>query len=281
MVVAGGADAAAVGRCLASLRAQTLAPTAVRVVSGAGEDAPLPAPATDEWPVVSCHGRPLEEAVMATGAALAASAGATAGVLFVDGDVTLEPGCLAACAAVLAGDARVGVVSGWLAEADAANVLHVPPNPARPHVWDDDHASPCLVVRVEALMAAAAPSRRRAAHAAGQAGWAAVTVPRVLGTMAAGLARSRRRGPPVRFSSMAGAVQRLHTPLLQWLRTCSPADRRAFVADGMRSPGRSVRWLAGRAVRAWRVIPTPSAVSSGPRSDADDEGRRNAARRAN
>ncbi len=288
VVVAGGADGGARERCLASLRAQTLAPAAVRVVPGPGSGdggdgaaGPLPSPGDAGWSVVSRQGRPVEEVIMTAGAELAATSGGISGVLFVDGNVALDPGCLAACAALLAGDARAGVVSGWLAEADAPGALHVPPNPARPHVWYDDQVSPCVVLRVQALAAAAAPSRLRTAQAIVLAGWTALTCPRVLGTMAASPARTRRRGVPVRYSSMAGAVQRLHTPLLQWLRTCSPADRRAFVADGMRSPGRSVRWLAGRAVRAWRVIPTPSPASPEPPTDTDDGGRRNAARRAN
>ncbi|HUU35908.1 MAG TPA: glycosyltransferase family 4 protein [Vicinamibacterales bacterium] len=280
VVVAGGEDVAALERCLASLRAQTLPPVAVRVVP-AGGDGPAMLDGAPAWQVLPRGGRPLEDAVMAAAADLGAAAGGIAGVLFVDAEVALQRACLATCAALLAGDDRIGVVAGWLGEAEAGAALHVPPNPARPHVWHDDRVTPCVALRVEALAAAAAPTRLRAAQAVTEAGWTAVTFPGVFGIMAPGPARARRRGAPVRYSSMAGAVQRLHTPLLQWLRTCSPADRRAFVADGMRSPGRSVRWLAGRAVRAWRVVPAPAAVSPEPPNDRDDEGRRNAARRTN
>lgn len=281
VVVAGSADAAALERCLASLRAQTRQPAAVRVVPNA--ECALAATLTDGpgWQVVPRDGRPLEDAVMAAAADLSAAMRGILGVVFVDADVALDVGCLATCAALLTSDARIGVGAGWIAEADAHGALHVPPNPARPHVWYDDRVSPCVAMRLAALAAQLAPSRLRAAHAATAAGWTAVTFPGIVGTMAAGPARARRRSAPVRYSSMAGAVQRLHTPLLQWLRACSPADRRAFVADGMRSPGRSVRWLAGRAVRAWRVIPVAAAVSPEPPSDRYDEGRRNAARRTN
>lgn len=281
VVVAGSVSAAALERCLASLRAQTRPPVAVRVVPNTEITLPATLAGGPAWKVVPRNGRSLEDAVMAAGTELGAALEGISGVVFVDVEVALDPGCLATCAALLAGDARIGVVAGWIDEPDAHGALHVPPNPARPHVWYDDGVSPCVALRVEALAAPAAPSRLRAAQAVTLAGWTAVTFPAIFGTMAAGPARARRRGAPVRYSSMAGAVQRLHTPLLQWLRTCSPADRRAFVADGMRSPGRSVRWLAGRAVRAWRVIPAPSAVSPEPPSDRDDEGRRNAARRTN
>ncbi len=262
VVVAGGDDDAAIARCLDSLRAQTRPPVAVRVVPGAAPGA----------------------AITAAGVELAAATAGVAAVLFVDAAVGLDRGCLAACAALMAGDERLGVVSGWVGTIEPGGAFsgpaQVPPNPARPHEWGDREVSPWLALRSAALAAAPAGDRLRTAQAIILAGWTAVTIPAVIGTVSAGAARSG--GPAVtglRYSSMAGAIQRLHMPLLQWLRTCSPADRRAFVADGMRNPGRSVRWLAGRAVRAWRVPTT--AVSSEPPTGRTAEGQRNAARRVN
>jgi hypothetical protein len=52
---------------------------------------------------------------------------------------------------------------------------------------------------------------------------------------------------------MAQAIQRLHVPLLQWLRNSPAADRVAFVRQGVRNPGRSVRSLTDRALYGWRT----------------------------
>jgi hypothetical protein len=48
---------------------------------------------------------------------------------------------------------------------------------------------------------------------------------------------------------MARSIQRLHTPLLQWLRSCSPAERRALVREGLRNPARSARHLVMHSIR--------------------------------
>lgn len=273
VVVGGGA---ALARGLAALRAQRQLPVAVRVIA----DGPLEGPefqgAGARWQVVPAAGDAREVAATAAAASLAADTPGVQVIVWIDSDVALEPDALATCAAAFEHEARLGVLSAWLCDAGPGGELWLPPSPPQPQGWHDDGPAPWLAVRASALGDTTAQSRLLAAQALLRQGWTASTYPAVLGIVSPDAARSRR-GRAVRYSSMAGAVQRLHMPLLTWLRTCSPADRRAFLADGLRSPGRSVRWLAGRAVRAWRPAPNSPAVTPQPPNDLD-EGRRNAAR---
>ena len=201
------------------------------------------------------------------------------GIVFIDGRVQLEPGCLATGAALLAAADDLGLVSGWIEEAAPEGRIHVPPLPSAPFGWHGGEVAPCVVVRADALGAERAQSRLQMFAGAASAGWTAVTYPGVWGSVVPGVDDALSRRDPLRYSSMAGAVQRLHTPILQWLRACSPAERRAFMAEGMRSPGRSVRWLAGRAVSAWRG-PAGAAPRTATPSRDRDEDRANAERRA-
>ena len=57
---------------------------------------------------------------------------------------------------------------------------------------------------------------------------------------------------PLRYSSMAQGLRRLHMPLMRWLLACAPADQRAFVREGLRHPARSARWLASQARLQWQ-----------------------------
>jgi glycosyltransferase involved in cell wall biosynthesis len=57
---------------------------------------------------------------------------------------------------------------------------------------------------------------------------------------------------PLRYSSMAQGLRRLHMPLLRWLLACAPADQRAFVRQGLKHPARSARWLANQARLQWQ-----------------------------
>ena len=281
VVVAGEQGSAALVRCLAALREQTMPAVNVRVVCRDGFPEPAAIGDMTSWQTVRCDGRELEEAVMAAAYDLVAAHGALLGIVFVNADVQLERDCLATCATLLAGDDRLAIASGWIDVAGTSGGIEVPPCPTSPHVWHDGDVAPIVAVRCAAVAAVAAvhnaPSRVRALTAVVDAGWTTVTYPGVLGTIVPGPGHRRRSGR-VRFSSMAGAVQRLHTPLLQWLRACSPDEQRAFVSEGLRSPGRSVRWLANRAVQGWRpcvrTLGIPSALHDDPKKD-----QRNVARR--
>ena len=100
-----------------------------------------------------------------------------------------------------------------------------------------------------------ASSRPRMLDSVMASGWSAVTYPEVLCSIA--LEPGHRTVPAgvIRYSAMARAVQRLHTPILKWFLACPSADRRAFLWQVIRNPAGSVSWVARRAIRAWRAPP--------------------------
>jgi hypothetical protein len=179
----------------------------------------------------------------------------------VDARVRLEPEFVALARACFAGSARLAALAPWIRETGAVDRIHVPPLPDAPYVWRGDEIAPCLVVRAAALETWLESSRRDLCEAARRAGATVVTYPVVLATLAPGAQGAATRVAPSRYSSMAQAVQRLHTPLLQWLLSCSPGDRRTFMVDGIRHPGRSAQLLASRALRAVRPRAVPPSRS--------------------
>src|SRR5262249_17257922 len=155
---------------------------------------------------------------------------------------------------------HVGLVSAWVHETRPHDRVHLQPCAALPYLWHDGDIAPYTVVRAAALIEALrlppagppAPTRRDLFDHIANAGWDAVTYPAVLGSL--GLVRNgpaTQRGD-ARYSAMARAVQRLHTPILQWLIGCSGDERRALVKEVMRRPVPSAMWFAARVVRSWR-----------------------------
>jgi glycogen(starch) synthase len=257
--------------CVSSIRAQGDPPAVVFVVGDhAGQEVAA------GWHVS------LESGQSAGAASLAAaidmlSDSSLSGVVFVDGRVSVNAGLLAACRDVFDRNARLGIVSPWTRQTSPADGVRVPPLPEAPYLWQDGQFHPVVAVRRAVLhrmlcseceTTASAPvdavsrgtdsvardddPRTALLDAAVRSGWAALTYPAVLGSFAMDFEKPGPRRPPVRYSAMAQAVQRLHVPLLTWLRTCAPADRIAFVRRGIRHPGRSARSLTGRALRGWR-----------------------------
>jgi hypothetical protein len=167
----------------------------------------------------------------------------TAPVAFVDAGLQVVPSALATLAAWLAHDPRLGVVAGWTLRTMPAPRVDVPPVPSRPHQNDAGGMAPLVVVR-RAALPPEATSRRALCDQILAGDWQGATCPRVLGTTATPSA-------PVplaarQFSSMALAIQRLHTPLLQWLRTTAPDARRRFLLDALRHPLRSASGVLQR-----------------------------------
>lgn len=260
VVVLCGAGWNDVDPCLSSLRAQAEPPVQVCLVC----DEPATVAATSAahgCRVVARGGRSLDMAALDIARELAAGDPTIDAVAFVDGRVHLEPEFVALARACFADSARLAVLAPWIRETGAANRIHVPPSPDAPHVWRGDEIAPCLVVRAAALETWLEGSRRDLCEAARRAGATVVTYPVVLATCAPGAHGAATRVAPSRYSSMAQAVQRLHTPLLQWLLACSPGDRRTFVADGLRHPGRAAQLLASRALRAVRPRAVPPSRS--------------------
>jgi hypothetical protein len=127
---------------------------------------------------------------------------------------------------------------------------------SRPFALDGDAVASLVVVRADALRRTSGATRLAVFDEVVDAGAGAAVYPQPLAAV------DRTLVPPRivrRYSSMTLAVQRLHTPMLQWLRTCAPEARRRFLIDGLRRPGQSARWLAARAARVWRSPnpPTP------------------------
>ena len=98
-----------------------------------------------------------------------------------------------------------------------------------------------------------APTRAELLDRVARDGWQGLTYPAVLGAIDLDPDDPAARATAARYSSMARAVQRLHTPLLQWLRDCPPDERRALMRQAVRHPFQSAGWLASRVTRWQRA----------------------------
>lgn len=255
VVVLCGAGGTGVESCLASVRAQVERPAQVCLVCDDADMQVGGVPAAG-WRVEARGERTLEAAALDVARTITAGDRSIGAVAFVDARVRLEPEATAIGRARFAAEERLGVLSAWIREGDPPGRIVVPPAPDVPYVWPSGELSPYVMVRSSALesapASAAEPGLRPVCDAVTRAGAIAASYPVVLGSFASGGGAAPAWPAGTRFSSMAQAVQRLHTPLLQWLLSCSPGDRRTFVVDGMRHPGRSAQWLASRALRAVR-----------------------------
>lgn len=247
LVVTCNGRAAPLDSCVSGVRAQTEPAAAVCVASG------VPPSGAAGWRVFPEEPGGREAHVMRAAQWLVSS-GASA-VAFVDSRLELDAACLLRCRQAFDCDDRVGIVSGWTREADTGRV-RIQPSPAAPYLWQDDAIAPFVAVRAGALMDAAGrcrdgvpASRREVFEVIARAGWTSVTYPALVGSISLSATERAARPRPARYSSMAQAVQRLHTPLFQWLWTCSSDDRRAFLLNSLLSPGRSARSLAALVTR--------------------------------
>ena len=278
IVISSPAGAPPVDACASSIRAQHDPPAAVCVV-GDEIDRDIAA----GWRIASLGGQSAGAASLAEAMNMLSDT-SLSGVLFVDGRVTLDPTLVSACREAFDRDPRLGIVSPWTTsmsrQTSPSDAVRVPTSPRAPYRWQDGQLHPVVAVRRAVLHRALCPSCEPTGSTLGetestpgsdhsarlgddpraaflddavQSGWAALTYPAILASFAEDFERPGAPRRPVRYSSMAQAIQRLHVPLLQWLRACPPADRIAFVRQGMRHPGRSARSLTGRALYGWRA----------------------------
>lgn len=187
-----------------------------------------------------------------------------AGIAFLDPRASLDPRALAICAEALAQNGRLGIVSAWTRETSPSDRVHIQPNPAVPYLWHADELAPYMVVSTAAFGQATASGS--GTHATSllsvldsitRSGWAALTWPAPLCSIALPAHESAARPGIVRYSAMARAVQRLHTPLLRWLAAGTPEDRRAYLRQAVRNPLRTAGLLIRHALRAWRATEPP------------------------
>jgi len=214
-----------------------------------------------------------KDAAIEDAATLLSSEPELAGIAFVDIRTRLSPEFVEAIETVLLRHAHIGIVSPWIHEVSPRDRVRVQPRPALPYIWHDRELSPCTVVRTEALkesVGAWLPSdmvrtRRDLFERIVKAGWDGLTYPAVLGSIVLDTNDPATQPSIVRYSAMARAVQRLHTPALRWFLDCPADERRAFVHHIIRHPLPLAAWLAARIARPLRR--RPAAPQESPSAD--------------
>lgn len=167
----------------------------------------------------------------------------------VQGGVRVDADAVLRAATALASEPTLGLVVPWLRATGGRQGIVVPEDPSRPFL-DAAGAVAGLAIVARRALPATEPTSAIALFEAVMAGgfearpWPVIGGERVLDEAAP---------PSPRLSSMALGVQRMHMPVLEWLRTCSPEQRRQFLVDGLRSPARSARWLVDRVSGVWRA----------------------------
>lgn len=192
-------------------------------------------------------------------------------LLWVDAGVQLAPEALRSCRLAFAREDTLAVWSAWVLETAPAERVRVQADPTRPDLLDAGTPAPLVAIRISALSAVdpemnidSEQSRRSLTDRLLASGYSALTYPAVLGSMAPVAPRSPRGA--VRYSSMTRAVQRMHTPLRQWLLEASPEERRQLLVEALRNPLLSLRWMARRALYALRQWLRPQQPSRGAAS---------------
>jgi hypothetical protein len=207
--------------CMASLRLQTARPSAIRTVNTRSTRA-------DE----------------SLGSILDSLGENTSGIVFVRSDTELDRECLAICGRTLATDAAIGILSGWCRTADGK--ICIPSTPDDVAGLSTGSNAGFVAIRRSALSQLSVSDRQTAptleiVEAVARAGWLTLTFPAVLSSTTQTLDAGTRRS--LRFSPIARAVQRLHTPLVDWFLTSSSEDIRTAVRQGLSTPARSARRL--------------------------------------
>ncbi len=129
----------------------------------------------------------------------------------------------------------------------------------RPQRWQRDSLAPCVAIGANAFARALAEGDHGAQTSLLAVcdrilaqGWVGLTFPAVLASIRLDSGDAAERVAAAPWSSMARALQRLHAPPLRWLLDGTADDRRQMVIQALRSPLRSVRALAQRALFGWR-----------------------------
>ena len=189
------------------------------------------------------------------------------GAVFVEPGDRLDADFVAETERVLTECPSVGVVSFWTGSRDAGADVRVRPCPAFPYQWLWNDAAPCSVVRVDALeeVGELGPigSRSHAdwllVTAVMAAGWAAVTVPRILGSQRTDVgnpqpaASAVRRELLQRFADAAAPdtqelVLLTSSPGAVWLgrEELSARDYARMAWEARGAYGRVLRWLLSK-----------------------------------
>jgi hypothetical protein len=248
VVVSAAADSAELARCLESIQAQRADTRDVIVVCDNESD--MAARIPDGYRVVRRAAGDRESELIAAEQLLRDDV-RTLGIAWVDATVQLDPGCLSRCADAFDRLAAADVISGWARESGPVDRIYIQPVPTQPHVWVDGALAPFVVARAAAAAnqlahANSTRSRRALLNALVAGSGKGMTYPAVLAS-----ASSHQRwqtAPASRQSRMAGSIQRLHTPVLQWLWSRRPAERWAFLLDALERAAR--RFLMRAASRA-------------------------------
>jgi hypothetical protein len=225
-------DAQQLERCLASLSEQKQSPLDVRVIACGADQA------------VDLLDAAQLETIRAKGT----------GLVVVESSLTLHPDFLACCGAAMVSGERIGIASAWAQHGDR---VFIQPRIDAPYEWAWGQNPICVALGPSALADASTITGDRQVRldrlfdTIRDRGWASLTYPAVLirfSTLPTDSAILRSSTQP-RYSSMARAVQRLHTPLLRWLFTGPREDVRDAVRQGLRTQGHSLRRLVERATR--------------------------------
>ncbi|MCB1611023.1 MAG: glycosyltransferase family 4 protein [Xanthomonadales bacterium] len=239
---------------LASLKAQSRAPIAVIVLCHAPSDEDLAMLRAEGLEVMCAPRAAVNAPELLAARTLLDARESLAAVAFVDARLQLDRDFLAVGSSAFARLPRLGVMGAWISVGPTGGRIHLPPDPLRPHLGRDAALAPAVFVESSALRAAT-----RAAVEAGsaascvdlldqviQSGWRALTYPAILGSISAEEFCQLSASAPARYSSMADALKRLHTPLWEWWRQRSPEQRRTLLRQALSTPSTSVLWLARR-----------------------------------
>lgn len=173
------------------------------------------------------------------------------GVAFIHGDVQLVPESLAICRQIFEGHDGIGLVAAWTRT--AGSQVSIQPDQETPYLGANGDVAPLVAVRWSALKQALSLCNPKQETPMSifenvtRLGWSGLTYPAVL------TATTRSRHTPrmrLRYSPIARAVQRTHTPLFTWLIESSSEDIRALVRQTIDRPIRAVSRFLGRAPRA-------------------------------
>jgi len=253
LIVRWHGDAARLQFCLAAICELTQAPAAVSIVC---ENSYRSLADATRFTVVTRDGRSAGDPELEAAQQMIADRPALTGLAILDSGVRLFPSFLSACIAAFRDDDCLGMISPWI-EHSPGRQVRLPPNPAAPHFWGAGYNAPCIAVRTDALLQAAhAPAEENRPHSLREncdrittSGWSALAYPDVLCTAEMESREAPGARSPLRYSSMALAVRRLHTPLLQWLLECGNDERRAILGRAVASPLVTARRLAERVIR--------------------------------
>ncbi|MGH9387198.1 MAG: glycosyltransferase family 4 protein, partial [Vicinamibacterales bacterium] len=211
--------------CLSSMRDQTEPPELIRVLAHDG----VQASAEDSITHIVAS---IDPSLLA--------------VALVDSDARLHSEFFATCRRVFTQRQRIGLLSAWTSETGVPLQVRIQANPERPHVSNNGRIAPFVVLRMTAVQGVLRENFRRVSSSLElcdeilRAGWTAMTYPDVMGSVATG---SLGRPGTGSYSPIARAVQRLHTPVLQWLLTSPSRETRMLVRHALRTPGQSLRRL--------------------------------------